>query len=232
MIYLTGDTHGSSARFTNPEYRSLTEKDYVIVCGDFGMIFSPEVPDAQETKEFEVLDTLPFQVLFVDGNHENFTRLNSYPVEMWNGGKSHRISNNVRHLMRGQIFTIESRKIFTFGGAESTDKHLRIPNISWWEEEMPSMAEYEEGLDNLEKHGHAVDYILTHDLPAHLVIKFSRYYRANLLHKYLEEVDSSCSFAHWYCGHHHVDMDLTDRHTILFNALVPLGQDILHRLDV
>ena len=29
--------------------------------------------------------------------------LNNYKVEMWNGGKVHKIRNNIIHLMRGQV---------------------------------------------------------------------------------------------------------------------------------
>ena len=31
--------------------------------------------------------------VFLDGNHENFDFLATFPVEQWNGGKIHRISN-------------------------------------------------------------------------------------------------------------------------------------------
>ena len=60
--------------------------------------------------------------MFVDGNHENYTRLyNDYPVEEWNGGKVHRIRDSVIHLMRGEIYDIDNKKIFVFGGAFSHD---------------------------------------------------------------------------------------------------------------
>lgn len=62
-----------------------------------------------------------FKKLLTDGNHENFDRLYAYPVEMWHGGKVHKIRPSVIHLMRGQIFELEEKKIFTFGGASSHD---------------------------------------------------------------------------------------------------------------
>ena len=67
------------------------------------------------------LDCKSFTTLFVDGNHENFDRLYEYPVEEWHGGKVHKIRPSVIHLMRGQIFEIEGKSIFTFGGASSHD---------------------------------------------------------------------------------------------------------------
>lgn len=62
-----------------------------------------------------------FTTVFVDGNHENFDRLYSYPVKEWNGGKVHEIRPSVLHLMRGEVFTIEDKKFFAFGGASSHD---------------------------------------------------------------------------------------------------------------
>ena len=39
MIYITGDTHGEYDHFLNRVYRDhVTEKDTVIVCGDFGFV--------------------------------------------------------------------------------------------------------------------------------------------------------------------------------------------------
>lgn len=43
MIYITGDTHGEQARFSPfgmPREESFRTNDTVIVCGDFGYIFS------------------------------------------------------------------------------------------------------------------------------------------------------------------------------------------------
>ena len=42
---------------------------------------------------------------------------------------------NVIHLMCGEIYNIEGKKFFTFGGAVSYDKEQRIPNVSWWKQE-------------------------------------------------------------------------------------------------
>ena len=44
MIYITGDTHGEFSRFSNKRMkkqgRELSEQDYVIVCGDFGLCWA------------------------------------------------------------------------------------------------------------------------------------------------------------------------------------------------
>ena len=45
-----------------------------------------------------------------------------YPLEEWHGGKvRHIVRDKVILLERGQIFNIEGKSFFTFGGASSHD---------------------------------------------------------------------------------------------------------------
>ena len=114
MIYITGDCHRNFERFDIdifPEQKEMTKEDYVIICGDFGGIWDKDASGELETRLLDELEGKTFTTLFVDGNHENFDRLYSYPVEEWNGGKVHKIRPSVIHLMRGQVFTIAGKKI-------------------------------------------------------------------------------------------------------------------------
>ena len=47
MIYSTGDTHGEYTRFSNRRMKKrgleLSEKDYVFICGDFGLCWAKDV---------------------------------------------------------------------------------------------------------------------------------------------------------------------------------------------
>ena len=124
MIYITGDCHADFSRLSTdnfPEQKEMTKDDYVIICGDFGGVWNKDTENPREKWDMEWLDSKPFTTLFVDGNHENFDRLYAYPVEEWHGGKVHKIRDSVIHLMRGQIFEIDGRSFFTFGGASSHD---------------------------------------------------------------------------------------------------------------
>lgn len=188
MIYITGDCHGNFERFNTrnfPEQKEMTKKDSVIICGDFGGVWNRNKENKMETKVLDWLECKPFTTLFVDGNHENFDRLYAYPVEEWHGGKIHKIRPSVIHLMRGQIYELEGKKIFTFGGASSHDidggilelddpnykrkkrtldkgwKPYRINHLSWWKEELPSEEEMEIGRENLVKHDNSVDFIVS-----------------------------------------------------------------------
>ena len=198
MIYVTGDTHGDFSRFNEkdfPQMKYLTKNDYVIVTGDFGGVWeskgSEEYKDQE--KQLNKLSKLPFNILFVDGNHENFKELKKYEKEKWHGGKAQFIRKNVIHLCRGYVFDIDGKSIFSFGGARSIDigdgilnpkdfdsvedfceerlnwiyahKNFRVNGISWWKQEMPNEKEMNRGLENLTKYDNRVDYIITHDAP-------------------------------------------------------------------
>ena len=51
MIYITGDCHREYRRFNTqnfPEQKGMTKEDYVIVCGDFGGVWSFEKEDKEK----------------------------------------------------------------------------------------------------------------------------------------------------------------------------------------
>lgn len=226
MIYITGDTHQmtnfeklKTFAIKNPH---LTKNDYLIIAGDFGAVWS------SKTLENDLLpyQELPFTILFIDGNHENFTLLNSYPVEMWHGGKVHKIKNDIIHLMRGQIFELEGKTIFTFGGATSIDKARREVGVSWWEEEVPSFDELDEAFVNLAKYHNKVDYIITHNCDEKPL-----YYKIinNGEHLYptpdcqmLSNFEDMVDYGHWYFGHYHIDAKITDQKTAIFEQIIKL----------
>ena len=124
MIYVTGDCHADFTRFNTkifPEQYEMTKDDYVIICGDFGGVWNRFEENKHEKHWMDWLEDRPFTTLFCEGNHENFDRLYSYPVEKWNGGNVHKIRPSVIHLMRGQVFQLCGKKFFVFGGAKSHD---------------------------------------------------------------------------------------------------------------
>ena len=190
MIYITGDIHVNPSRFNTqsfPEQKEMTKDDYVIICGDFGLVWDYQGENKEENFWLNWLEDKPFTTLFVSGNHENYDRLESYPVEEWNGGKVQKIRPSVIHLMRGQVYEIDGKTIFTFGGASSHDIYdgiidgddpnwrsiakqwdkqgkymFRIKGKSWWEHELPTEEEMREGIQNLEKHNNQDILIVSH----------------------------------------------------------------------
>ena len=227
MIYVTGDTHGhidfAKLKIFADEKKSLTRGDYVIIAGDFGGVWDPEKLE----DDLKYYKELPFTVLFVDGNHENFDMLEKYPVTEWKGGKVHIIAENIIHLMRGQVYEIDGKTFFTFGGATSTDRYLRREGIDWWPQEVPTDADVVEANKNLAKVDFKVDYIITHACDKRalyyppLLGKFDRvFYPENII---LSNVCDGIGYKHWYFGHYHVDGALTDgKKTALYQKIVCL----------
>ena len=101
MIYLTGDTHGELDRFDAPGMRKLKSGDTLIVCGDFGFIWNG---GAAEEKVLKKLGKKKYQILFLDGAHENYDLLEQYPISEWHGGKVRQISGNLLHLLRKKYY--------------------------------------------------------------------------------------------------------------------------------
>lgn len=254
MIYITGDTHGDFRRFSNrnfPKQKEMTRDDYVIICGDFGGIWNAGCENREEKYWLDWLSERNFTLLFVDGNHENYERLYQYPVEEWHGGKVHRIRENVLHLCRGEVFELDGRKFFTFGGAQSKDitdgilepddpqfkdkkKRLdrkwslyRINHISWWKEELPTEEEMEHGLRNLAKHNNKVDYVITHCAPSSIqnssrFIMLHKCAPQNAFTDYLDRIRNNVEYKTWFFGHYHDTDKVSDKEEMVYEGMLEL----------
>lgn len=220
MIYVTGDTHGNFRRFQPeyfPEQAGMTKNDVVIIAGDFGGVW---FGDSRDDETLDWLERLPFTLAFVCGNHENYDALERYPVAEWHGGKVHRVRPHVLHLMRGQVFELESYRFFTMGGAKSHDTNHRINHISWWRQELPSDEEYSEALQNLERYNWQVDYIITHCAPTSIALMGSRHNEADRLTDFLQEVRERARYHYWLFGHYHDNKAIDEKHILLWEQIV------------
>ena len=237
MIYVTGDTHGSidiRKLLENQVTDAMTENDYLIICGDFGLIWNYKREIRKEKKWLDWLNERPRTTLFADGNHECFPRLYGYPEKEWHGGKVHVIRDKVMHLMRGEIFDIEGSSVFVMGGASSHDRGpLKgdteiVQGKSWWPEEIPSREEMDHGLENLKQHGNQVDYIITHCLPTTCqdIVKRGEF-PADAMTEYLEQINSTIKYKHWYSGHYHINIDVVPGISVVFSRIIPIGSTIM-----
>lgn len=228
MIYLTGDTHGTieigklSRANLAVERVEPGEGDFVIILGDFGLVFAPNGQSAEERWWLKWLDEKPWTTLFVDGNHENFARLNELPEEEWRGGRVHRVSESVLHLMRGQIFEIDGRSFFTMGGAASHDRQFRKEGRSWWPEELPSEEELARADAALDGCGRRVDYVLTHCAPTLVQGRINPTFLPDRLTEYLQHVRDTTAFHRWYFGHYHIDREYDDGFCALYDCVLPI----------
>ncbi len=218
----------------------LTKDDYVIICGDFGLLWNYKSLgrcigsnttdwcwDEDEIKLFEWYNSCPWTTLVVLGNHENYDRWNTYPISEWHGGRVQRVGSSIIRLMNGEIYDIDGHTYFCMGGAMSTDRGTATYTEEydihkwWWPQEIPSDAEWNNAYDNLNKVNWKVDYVITHDAPAGITMQTSLKRRASKVSGNLEIIRMSIEFAHWFCGHLHMDEDY-GKISILYNRVLPI----------
>ena len=227
MVYITCDTHGDINFFKNPKLKKLTDRDILIVCGDFGFLW-----DKNSEKEKQALETLKkkkYTICFVDGAHENFDMLNEYQPYRWKGGNTHKISQNIFQLLRGEIFTFDSQTFFCMGGGESEDKDMRTEGVSWWKDEMPNADDLRNGTRNLKDFEYKVDYVITYEAPA-IAKDFIRLHTNQEVHlsplnTYLQELMKNVEYKHWYFGSLHTDLTVSKKMTAVFDDIIPIEQN-------
>lgn len=209
-VLVTGDTHGTIdiqklVEFADKFGNQLTKEDYLIIAGDFGVIWTDE-PDEEEELTLKWLDKCPWTTLFIDGNHENHPRLATFPEVEILGGRAHQISKTVYHIMRGEVIEIEDLKILCMGGADSHDKHFRVDGKDWWSQERITEADVENAKKNLARHNFTVDFVITHSLPRMIQFKLFPYMKQNRSGFLLEEIYNSLDINKaWISGHYHED---------------------------
>ena len=87
------------------------------------------------------------------------------------------------------------------------DEFYRVKGESWWPQELPTEAEYEEGWRNLQTHGMCVDCVISHCAPQSIQKElFGRQYPENSLTDYLQQVSEKVKFGAWYFGHYHTNI--------------------------
>lgn len=234
-IYVCGDLHGdiniSKINVKNfPQQKSMIGNNILLQAGDFGLIWNRE-KDKTEEYWLDWLDEKNFYTLFIAGNHENYDRLEKYPLIDFHGGKAAQISEKVFYLKNGYIYNLNGIKIWMFGGAYSVDKDWRVEGVSWWPQEIPSYKEMQFGLDNLQNT--EIDYIVTHTLPKTIVEMSSKYvgdifYEKGVypcaVQSFLDNVLQlkMHKYKKWFTGHFHIDVNLSNDITILNDEIIKI----------
>ena len=221
MIYITGDTHipcdiSKIKTKSFPASKELSKNDFLIICGDFGGVWNN---GNEELYWRKWLDRKNFTTLFVDGNHENFNLLNEFEIVDFHNGKAHKISDSIYHLMRGQIYEIDGKRIFTFGGAASHDIEYRTKDKNWWAEELPSESELIFAQKNLEAVDWKIDYIVTHCAPTSIQQMIAPSYGTNRLTNFFETIKETAIYQAWYFGHYHTDQTIEEHFFCLFDQI-------------
>lgn len=235
-VYITGDVHGGFDMQKLIDWdaevgHTLGDDDYLIVAGDFGF---PWNFSEEETEDILWLESRPYTVLFVDGNHERFDFWRERPREKWHGGLTQlmRDGGRIRRLCRSEVFDLDGSTVFTMGGATSVDRDLRIAYVTWWPDELPGEQNFAEAREALAAHDWKVDYVVTHTC-ANSMLRAALWPNVGWEHpdhdrltEFLEELEGRLTYKRWYFGHFHRDADLERNHTVLYDQIVRLGEGV------
>jgi hypothetical protein len=193
--------HGDYSRFSDKSLKRLKKGDYLIVAGDFGFLWD------KTDKEDRILRRIGkkrFYTLFVEGCHDNYDLINSYPEEEFCGGFARQISGRLYHLSRGGIFNLQGVRVFAFGGGISPDISERAAQNRFWGEEAVTEEQINTALENLDDHDYKFDIAVTHEAPAR--VKQFLAFESNLLtriHFFFDEVKEKSTFDRWFFGKLH-----------------------------
>lgn len=219
MIYVTGDTHADLDRIKKSAAKQLRRNDTLIICGDFGFVWDGS---AEEQKVLAWLGKRKFDILFVEGTHDNLDLLAQYPVVQYKGGYVRQISERLYHMMRGEIYTIEEKKVFAFGGGESTDIDARVPGETWWQSELPSADELENARKHLAAAGNQLDYVITHEAcPSVFSFLNMDENRTNPMAVLFDWIFNNVKFTSWYFGASHMDKQVSPSLRAVYQDVVP-----------
>lgn len=229
-VFLTGDIHGNNSidklAGGNFDAKGLTRDDYVIILGDFGLVWS-NPPTAEEIYWTDWLESKPWTTLFIDGNHENFDLLATLEVEPWHGGQVRRVRDHVMHLCRAEVFEIGGHTFFCMGGAYSVDKQWRTPGKSWWPQEVPNEEVRQMAIAKVAEVGE-VDYVLTHCPPSQGLYNMADDFLTGSLFTdeyglWLQNnIADKLQFKRWFFGHMHVDQPWLKPYTPLYDEIYDL----------
>jgi calcineurin-like phosphoesterase family protein len=155
-LLLAGDVHGSFSQMEKAiRYAKDLGIDTVFQVGDFG-IWHNDKPFLNQCQH--LLHQWDMQLLFIDGNHENFPRL--YEGKVLEDGTRF-VRENITHIPRGYRWEWKGLTFLALGGAASIDRKHRREGRSWWPEELITVEDIIKSQE-----GGPVDVMFTHDSPS------------------------------------------------------------------
>jgi len=215
VVYVTGDFHADKDRFKLVKKAKLKKNDTLIVCGDFGFIWKGT---NAEKKLLKWIGKRKFNTCFVDGYSDNLRLIEEYPIDKWNDGQVRTISGNLRMLMRGEVYDIDNKRIFAFGGGDNFDKEIYTTG-----NKLPTQSEIDNACENLAKAGNKVDYIITHDAPSKIKLFINlANSEVNYMQTFFDEIGSSVTFIKWFFGKYHLNKQITPTYSLIYTDIKPL----------
>lgn len=212
MIYVTGDIHGDYDSLMDRGVGRLKKGDKLIVTGDFGFIWDNSKKELNNLKK---LAKKKYDILFVEGAHENFEKLREYPEVDLYQAKGYKIDHNIYCLKRGEIYMIDAKSVFALGGGlpPYEDQPEELPTS------MPTDDELKYAVDNLQSRRKRVDLIVTHEAPASVKRLIDRSAAVNDLNIFLDTVMKNTHYGKWFFGALHQDRQVSDQLICVFEEV-------------
>ncbi|HEX4395424.1 MAG TPA: metallophosphoesterase [Mycobacterium sp.] len=165
-VLLCGDWHGNTRWATSvidmvPEF--IPEGPRILLqLGDFG-IWPGRFGEDYLEGVTEALREADAHLWFVDGNHEDHSRL--YQLRQTRAGTDrytapYEITERITWLPRGYRWRWHDRLWLALGGATSVDRTLRTVGVDWWAGEALTYEDV-----TAARVGGQVDVMVTHDCP-------------------------------------------------------------------
>ena len=231
MIYITGDKHGDLefVREFCSRHPDISRDDIFIILGDVGINYDL---NRQEKKIKRMLSKLPITLLCVHGNHEERPRnIRGYrEIKCFEGiVYQERKYTNILFCKDGENYHVGNRHLFVLGGAYSTDKYLRLKEgWKWFESEQPSPNDRINARNSISHFDHKFDLVLSHTCPRKYLGKELRHvYTDNheidySVEDWLDQIEDSIVYNHWYFGHFHKDKEITERVTSVYDNVIEI----------
>lgn len=153
---ILGDVHGFWADMNITINRALLahpDITHIIQVGDFGygwggkpFKFSNSYFNHEQRALLENIECM-----WLDGNHENFDKLDN------DGGI---LQPGWKHMPRGSVVEIDGYRLMFFGGASSIDRANRTEGVSWWRQENIT---YSQVCKALEEANGPIDALFSHE---------------------------------------------------------------------
>lgn len=168
LVAVVGDWHSNQA-WAVMMLRELSNAGVQVVvhAGDFGFWSDPPTTAKYLASMQEALRERGMWLFWVDGNHEDHSRLDALPIDPVTGLRPIPGFDRIVHLPRGYRWAWHGRVWMSLGGAHSVDRANLLPMVSWWPRETISYAEAEYAArEDDERAPGLVDVMVCHDAPA------------------------------------------------------------------
>jgi len=221
--FVTGDCHGSLMKILQFIWRfDLGSESNIVVCGDMGIYWNKDQKDAQASILNYERYCNGVNLYWIDGNHENFDIIDTFEKPM------HKCSEHITYISRGTDMIVDINgkpaHMLFLGGADSIDKAWRVEGKSWWPQEQIT----EKNIENIVGE---YDYVFTHCCPYSIFNSHRGFLcqhggeMRDITHvseQMLEKLKNKITFKHWYFGHYHMNINLTDQFTCLYEDFIEL----------